>query len=85
MKITKAHKIREHLKNKKKITSWEAIDQYGVTRLADNIFILRNKGWIIESKDVKDLDRYGNKSSFTQYELIYIPKEEWLRHMGIKH
>ena len=42
MKKTQTDKIRGHLEKYKKITSWEAITLYKITRLAAVIYILRN-------------------------------------------
>ena len=36
--------ILNHFAKKKFITSWEAIEKYGITRLADTIFQLKCKG-----------------------------------------
>ena len=38
MKDTKINLVAKHLISKKKITSWEAIERYHATRLADIIF-----------------------------------------------
>lgn len=55
-------KILNHFKKKKSITSWEAIQKYGNTRLADTIFNLKDKGHNImtinEHKDGKRWARY---------------------------
>jgi hypothetical protein len=57
---SKTKKVANHLIKKKKITSWEAIIQYKATRLSAIIFILRDKGFIIETKyEIKNKIRYG--------------------------
>ena len=63
---TKQKKIEKHLKDIGSITSWDAILNYGVTRLSHIIWVLRNKGWIIESKNVTKKD---NTSTFAEYKL----------------
>jgi len=54
--------VLNHFSKKKSITSWEAIQKYGITRLADTIFQLKNKGYNImtvqETKDGKKWARY---------------------------
>jgi len=40
---TKTRKVLEHLKNKKQITSWEAIQLFRATRLSAIIFNLRKQ------------------------------------------
>lgn len=61
MKIQK-EQILSHLIKKNSITSWEAIEKYGITRLADRIFNLKNDGYniitVIERKDNKKWARY---------------------------
>ena len=57
---TKIDKVARHLVTKKKITSWDAIQLYFATRLADIIFTLRNEGWLINTKMIKkDKVRYA--------------------------
>lgn len=46
---TQEQKILAHLKKYKTITSWDAIQTYGATRLAAIIFNLKAKGHIIIS------------------------------------
>ena len=51
-----------HFRKHKSITSWQAIQKYGITRLADTIFQLKSKGYNImtvqETKDGKKWARY---------------------------
>jgi hypothetical protein len=56
--------ILKHLKEKKKITSWEAIEKYRCTRLSARILDLRQDGHNIETirKTVK-------KKTFAEYKL----------------
>lgn len=60
--MTKQAKIANHLKQHKNITSWEAIQKYRVTRLADVIYTLKNKGWNIATVMCKGKDncRYAH-------------------------
>ena len=59
-----------HLENKKTITSWEAIQEYGITRLADKILKLRRNGYIIESVPYKKITRFGTPTTISEYTLI---------------
>jgi hypothetical protein len=54
MKDTKINQVAQHLIKKRKITSWEAIERYHATRLADIIFTLKGKGWNIVTEMVKE-------------------------------
>lgn len=68
--MTKTEKVLNHLKTKGSITSWEAIKEYGATRLSAIIFCLRKKGYPIQSEPVLFTDRYGDSSKFTKYVLV---------------
>lgn len=70
-KMNKTKAIHYHLEKYGSITSWEAIKEYGATRLSSIIFNLRHKYNLnIINKDVEFIDRFGNKSSFAKYVLI---------------
>ena len=45
-KLTQKEQILTHLKKYGSITSWDAIMEYGVTRLSHHIYCLRNEGFI---------------------------------------
>lgn len=66
-KITKTSMVLNHLKKHGTITSMEAIENYGATRLSAIIFELRKKGYDIDTHDVHGVDRYGNKVVYGKY------------------
>lgn len=68
--MTKKDKVLNHLKTNKTITSIEAIDNYGATRLSDIIFKLRKSGYNIITERVQFTDRYGVKSYYGKYILM---------------
>lgn len=57
------------------ITSYEAIEKFGATRLSGIIFILREKGFGIETEMVKGKNRYGHSTNYAIYRLIKDIKE----------
>ena len=65
-RITKSSQVLEHLKANGTITSWEAINLFGATRLSVIIYNLR-KHYDIRSTDEDFTDRNGNHSVFTKY------------------
>lgn len=67
MRITKTKRILEHLQRKGHITSLEAIQLYGDTRLADTILRLRDK-YDIATIMTEGKDRYGNNTRFAIYQ-----------------
>lgn len=57
-----------HLQEYGSITSWEAIQQYGATRLSAIIFNLRHKyNLIIENEQIDFTNRFGNKAYYVKY------------------
>ena len=70
MKETKINLVAKHLVSKKKITSWEAIERYHATRLADIIFQLKGQGWTILTEMVKQ-----DGVRFAVYRYISSPKK----------
>ena len=78
-KVSKLELVALHLQLNKKITSWEAIDLYGATRLAAIIYTLRNRPskkrnqlYVIESEEKRMKERYGNVAKYVIYRLIKI-------------
>lgn len=65
--MNKTEKIAQHLLEKGSISSWEAIKEYGATRLSAIIFNLRKRGMNIRTEKVDFIDRFGSKSSFGNY------------------
>lgn len=71
--MTKTEAVRRHLKINGSITSWQAIQMYGETRLSSVIHNLRKDGWNIESVWKEGKDRNGNDSRWVEY--IYFAEE----------
>ena len=70
-KMNKTMAVLKHLEQYGSITSWEAIKEYGATRLSAIIFNLRHKyGLDIISQEVGFKDRYGTASSYAKYVLL---------------
>ena len=65
MQNTQENQILNHLKKHKFITSWEAIQEYRITRLSARIYELRKKGFNIITKNVTE-----NGKTFAEYSLI---------------
>ena len=61
--------VLNHLQTHVGITSMEAFELYGATRLSAIIFNLRRQGYNITSIDKETIDRYGNKAIFCEYRL----------------
>ncbi len=66
--MTQYNKVLKHLQHKP-ITSMEAFEKYGITRLSAIIFNLRADGYDISSKTKKVKNRYGEVCHFSEYKL----------------
>tara|TARA_R110000764_G_scaffold12015_1_gene35593 strand:+ start:151 stop:411 length:261 start_codon:yes stop_codon:yes gene_type:complete len=59
-----------HLQKYNNITSWEAIKEYGATRLSAIIFNLRKRGHIIESVPITLKNRFNKTTTISKYTYI---------------
>lgn len=65
---TNTGRVLEYLKTHKKgITSMEAFERFGCTRLSGIIYNLRGYGYKIESIEKEGKNRYKQKVRFVQY------------------
>ena len=70
MVISQENQILNHLKKHKFITSWEAIQEYRITRLSARIYELRERGHNIITKNVSE-----NGKRFAEYSLIKLKEQ----------
>lgn len=75
-KKTQINDIINHLRKYKEITSYEAIQNYGATRLSGIIFQLKKRGFVIETEIVHGKTRYGNHVRYAIYRLVKDIEEE---------
>ena len=69
-----------HLKTYGSITSYEAIKEYGATRLSAIIFNHRKEGYYIDSMPLTKKTRFGRNTTIAKY--IYTPpKKEFTQKM----
>lgn len=62
--------VLKHLNEFGQITSMDAINLYGITRLAHHIYLLRKEGNFISTYNKRFRNRYGNISKFAVYRLV---------------
>lgn len=67
--MTQSERIARHLRDYGSITSLEAIQEYGIMRLASRVSDLKKAGFPIHAEMVKGVNRYGEKISFARYTL----------------
>ena len=72
MKATQCEKIMRHLKDFGSITSQEAMQEYGIMRLASRINDLRRDGVMIVSETATGKNRYGEPTRFSVYRLAEV-------------
>lgn len=69
--MNKTKAVLLHLEEKGHINSWEAIKEYGATRLSAIIYNLRHHYNLdIINETVEFVDRFGTKSHYNNYILI---------------
>ncbi len=67
--------VLSHLKSGQTITSLDAINLYGATRLSAIIFNLRQRGLNIATLPTTINDRFGNTTTYAKYKLLDLDLE----------
>lgn len=67
--------VLSHLKSGQTITSLDAINLYGATRLSAIIFNLRQRGLNIATLPTTIKDRFGNTTTYAKYKLLDLDLE----------
>ena len=65
--MTQQERIVRHLRDYGSITSLEAMEEYGVMRLASRISDLKKSGLPIQREMVSGRNRYGEATSYARY------------------
>lgn len=67
-RISQKEMILKHLQDYGTITTWEAIKEYGCTRLSDRIYTLK-KIYVITDEWEYGTNRYGKSCKWKKYKL----------------
>ena len=67
--MTQCNRMLDHLQRNGSITTMEAYERYGITRLSGRIWDLRKAGHAITSTTTEGVNRYGEKTRYTNYKL----------------
>ena len=67
--MTQCEKILTHMRSRGSITSMEAMQEYGIMRLASWISELREADFAIAKQTIKGKNRYGEHISYAAYRL----------------
>ena len=66
-RLTQNQRIIRHLCDNGNITSAEAVNEYGIYRLASRIYDLKVAGYDIRGETVAAKNRYGEPTRFSRY------------------
>ena len=69
MAVTQCEKILQHLEQFGSITAMEAVNEYGIMRLASRITDLKKQGVPINRDIVSGKNRFGENIYFAKYTL----------------
>ena len=67
--MTQCEKILRHMEDYGSITSLEAMNEYGIMRLASRISDIKHLGIPIHKEMVSGKNRYGESTSYARYSL----------------
>jgi hypothetical protein len=67
--LTQRQRVLRHLEDFGSITSLEAMQDYGIMRLASRISDLKRAGVTIKKEMVRGENRYGEPTCFARYSL----------------
>ena len=72
MQKTKTQKseVLRYMQSHKGITSLQAIEKFGATRLSDISLKLRQEGYAIKTESITKKNRYGHTTTFARYTLV---------------
>lgn len=69
MCMTQCERVLRHIQDYGSITSAEAIQEYGIYRLASRISDLKKLGVPISKEMVSGKNRYGERTSYARYSI----------------
>lgn len=67
--MTQCERVLRHMRDYGSITSAEAINEYGIYRLASRISDLRKSGYRIRKRTVTGRNRYDEKTAYAEYSI----------------
>lgn len=67
---TQISTVLSYLKKHRTITSMQAFEMFGVTRLAGIICKLRKRGYLIKTVMCETKTRYGTNSQYAKYQYV---------------
>ena len=69
-KPSQASRLLDYLKRFGSVTTWEAFQELGITRLSARIFEIKERGYSIKTESIKSKNRFGEPVHFNKYSLL---------------
>lgn len=69
-KLTLTDRVIEYMEEHGSITTMEAFQYIGATRLSDIIFRMKKDGFSIKTETVKSKNRYGDPVKYAKYSFV---------------
>lgn len=69
---TQCERILKYIRDFGSISTWQAMMDLGVARLASRIFDLKEQGYVFTKKRVTTKNRYGENTYYYEYRLADI-------------
>ena len=67
--MTQTEKVMDYMQTHGSISTWEAFEELGITRLASRINDIEKSGVPIDRQTISKENRYGDKIHFTKYSI----------------
>lgn len=75
MRKTQTDELINFLQDHKEISSWEAFERFGITRLSGLIYEIKRKGYVIKTDNRLVQNRYGASRYIAFYSIAKAPKD----------
>lgn len=69
-KPNQCERVVKYIRDFGSISTWQAMMDLGVARLASRIYDLKQQGYEFEKKRIWTVNRYGGKTYYDEYRLI---------------
>lgn len=67
--MTQTERVLDYMKSNGSISTWQAFEELGITRLASRINDIEKSGIVIDRQTVLQTNRYGDKIHYTKYSI----------------
>lgn len=67
---SQTNRLLAYLKQFKSITTWEAFQELGITRLSARIYEIKERGYLIKTENITSKNRFGDPVHYNKYSLI---------------